>query len=47
MCTSKRRYGSAKEANCVARWVAAWRKVRSYHCPLCDGWHLTKKMRPP
>lgn len=41
MCTSKRRY----ETRRAALWFGRALAQRAYHCPYCDGWHLTSSDR--
>lgn len=44
-CKSKRRYPSEKFAEKVARRATRQRglALRVYPCPLCQGWHITKR----
>lgn len=51
MCSSKRRYDSKKDAQTVINFALKVRgrrgralQLRSYHCPHCNGHHLTKKI---
>jgi len=46
-CFFKRKYDSSGEAAAYMRKCNAIRevKLRVYHCDLCDGWHLTKKLK--
>lgn len=48
--TGKKRHGTKAEAD--AKLGSIWRigrrskmPVRSYKCPICGGWHLTKVSR--
>ena len=42
-CPQKLRYTSNKEAKAVAKHLRKLKgsKLRVYHCPVCDGYHLT------
>lgn len=42
-CGKKERYDSRAEAETVAlrRMIDSDISLRVYHCPICDGWHLT------
>lgn len=46
----KRRYSTPQEALNVASHRVGYRGTRTrllrvYHCPACNGWHLTKQRR--
>lgn len=45
VCTNKKLYISKEEAELTA--VYLWKKkeldLRTYHCTICQGWHLTSK----
>jgi hypothetical protein len=41
VCASKRRFGSALEAD-----QAAGPGLKGYHCPACGGYHLTSQAEP-
>lgn len=45
MCKSKVRHQSIDTAESRAAFLTWLRgvKLRSYQCPLCNGWHLTSK----
>jgi hypothetical protein len=44
MCTSKNRYPDQGTALRFAlRATRRQKQMRVYQCPLCHGWHLTKK----
>ncbi len=47
MCHSKKRYSSDFQAAVSAGKQQFYNGVllKVYHCPLCDGWHLTHKVR--
>lgn len=40
--TGKRRYRDKLDALEVASRAAVTGPQRAYHCPECDGWHLTR-----
>lgn len=45
-CTAKKRYESKREADLTADYLATkFVQVRSYHCTLCSGWHLTANLK--
>ncbi len=46
----KNRYHSCAEAKKVAReqemlFSSSDLKLKVYHCPMCGGWHLTKRVQ--
>lgn len=41
-CKRKRCYRSTNEAKRAMRRLGA--RLRTYHCPMCNFWHLTKRM---
>ncbi len=50
MCTGKRRYPT--EGRAMNGAISSVRHgymgaARVYHCPLCDGYHLTSRLRLP
>lgn len=46
MCSRKRSFDS--EHNAInSRQFRETANVRAYHCPICNGWHLTSKETPP
>jgi hypothetical protein len=45
-CATKERYASEAEARSIALMNAPRGRsaaVTSYHCDVCDGWHLTSR----
>lgn len=48
MCEGKERYRDHAHAVVAARFAGQKRgvKLRTYDCPFCSGWHLTKKEAP-
>ncbi len=45
-CARKRRFATELEAKKAAARASAKKdapKITYYHCPYCDGWHLTHK----
>lgn len=45
-CARKARYDSKEKAQKEVELIARRRGklLRIYHCPFCDGWHLTHKL---
>lgn len=45
ICASKPRYRSRARARAVAKLIRSAGKSRFYvyHCPICDGYHLTER----
>lgn len=45
ICRSKPRYRSRARARAVAKLIRSAGKSRFYvyHCPICDGYHLTER----
>lgn len=46
-CKAKLRYDSEDKAQAAADRAADFytEEVNIYHCPICQGWHTTKKKR--
>lgn len=50
MCAGKRRYPSQIDADRAARrceQARSWTTLRTYHCPACRGWHMTRASAAP
>ena len=51
-CAAKRKYGTKESAESIAAGLGKsphlhpkrLRAMRAYRCPVCDYWHLTKKV---
>jgi len=50
-CVRKRRYADKRDAQTALNSFSKFRgrhgrpeQLRAYHCDLCQGWHLTKKV---
>jgi hypothetical protein len=48
MCATKVRYSKREAQAAINRIMHGHRRnrpdtLRAYHCPFCDGWHLTKQ----
>ena len=44
MCGSKDRYSSEGDALAAVVRRGTSTPLRAYECPLCEGWHLTKRV---
>jgi hypothetical protein len=44
-CLGKTRYSSREDAETVAKELSksSDKRVKGYHCGMCDGWHLTSR----
>jgi hypothetical protein len=44
-CQSKKRYDGEAEAEQTAMYLYTYKAVvvKSYHCTVCLGWHLTRR----
>lgn len=49
MCFGKSRYPTESRANVYREKAESARKVklRVYHCPICQGYHMTKQVATP